>query len=191
VADLTYVATWLGFVYVAFVIDVFARMIVGWRASKSLRSGSIGSTTGGCWNPEEIFHLWKWNRRIIKLKKLRPWWPDSDKCASENTGAVHYMPGRILTLFPHPQYLYQAFLSGENLLSRPFCAIVAKDIQQVPASLHYMLVYSGKYFVHDVAAGKRANNVLAVVTGTLGGYHASIHVPADRLSCSHQPERDD
>ena len=38
VADLTYVATWLGFVYVAFVIDVFSRMIVGWRVSRSLRS---------------------------------------------------------------------------------------------------------------------------------------------------------
>ena len=38
VADLTYVATWRGFVYVAFVIDVFARRIVGWRASSSLRS---------------------------------------------------------------------------------------------------------------------------------------------------------
>jgi transposase InsO family protein len=38
VADLTYVATWRGFAYVAFVIDVFARRIVGWRASSSLRS---------------------------------------------------------------------------------------------------------------------------------------------------------
>ena len=38
VADLTYVATWSGFVYVAFVIDVFSRMIVGWRVSRSLRS---------------------------------------------------------------------------------------------------------------------------------------------------------
>jgi transposase InsO family protein len=38
VADLTYVATWAGFVYVAFVIDVFSRMIVGWRVSRSLRS---------------------------------------------------------------------------------------------------------------------------------------------------------
>ena len=38
VADLTYVATWAGFVYVAFVIDVFARSIVGWRVSRSLRS---------------------------------------------------------------------------------------------------------------------------------------------------------
>ena len=36
VADFTYVATWAGFVYVAFVIDVFARMIVGWRASRSM-----------------------------------------------------------------------------------------------------------------------------------------------------------
>jgi transposase InsO family protein len=38
VADLTYVATWRGFVYVAFVIDVFSRRIVGWRASSSLRT---------------------------------------------------------------------------------------------------------------------------------------------------------
>ncbi len=38
VADLTYVATWSGFVYVAFVIDVFARTIVGWQVSGSLRT---------------------------------------------------------------------------------------------------------------------------------------------------------
>jgi putative transposase len=36
VADFTYVATWRGFVYVALVIDVFARRIVGWRVSTSL-----------------------------------------------------------------------------------------------------------------------------------------------------------
>ena len=38
VADLTYVATWRGFVYVAFITDVFSRKIVGWRVSNSLRS---------------------------------------------------------------------------------------------------------------------------------------------------------
>ena len=38
VADLTYVATWNGFVYAAFVIDAFSRMIVGWRVSTTLRS---------------------------------------------------------------------------------------------------------------------------------------------------------
>lgn len=38
VSDLTYVATWRGFVYVAFVIDVFSRRIVGWYVSNSLRS---------------------------------------------------------------------------------------------------------------------------------------------------------
>jgi putative transposase len=37
VADLTYVSTWSGFVYVAFVIDVFSRYIVGWRVSGSLQ----------------------------------------------------------------------------------------------------------------------------------------------------------
>ncbi len=38
VADITYVATWAGFVYVAFVIDVFSRAIVGWRVATSLRT---------------------------------------------------------------------------------------------------------------------------------------------------------
>jgi len=41
VSDLTYVATWRGFVYVAFVIDVFARRIVGWRAAASLRTDLV------------------------------------------------------------------------------------------------------------------------------------------------------
>ncbi len=38
VADITYVATWSGFVFVAFVADVFSRRIVGWRVSSSLRT---------------------------------------------------------------------------------------------------------------------------------------------------------
>jgi hypothetical protein len=38
VADLTFVATWRGPVFVAFVIDVFARMIVGWRVSASMKT---------------------------------------------------------------------------------------------------------------------------------------------------------
>jgi transposase InsO family protein len=38
VADFTYVATWSGFVYTAFVIDVFARRIIGWRVARSMRT---------------------------------------------------------------------------------------------------------------------------------------------------------
>lgn len=38
VADLTYVRTWAGFAYVAFITDVFSRRIVGWQVSRSLRS---------------------------------------------------------------------------------------------------------------------------------------------------------
>jgi putative transposase len=41
VADFTYVATWQGFVYVAFVIDTFARRIVGWRVSRSAATGFV------------------------------------------------------------------------------------------------------------------------------------------------------
>ncbi len=38
VADFTYVATWSGIVYVAFVVDVFSRAIVGWSAAASKRA---------------------------------------------------------------------------------------------------------------------------------------------------------
>jgi len=41
VSDFTYVATWSGFVYVAFVIDVFARRIVGWRVAASMRTDFV------------------------------------------------------------------------------------------------------------------------------------------------------
>jgi len=41
VADITFVATWTGFVYVAFITDVFARYIVGWRVSRSLRTDLV------------------------------------------------------------------------------------------------------------------------------------------------------
>jgi putative transposase len=41
VSDFTYVATWSGFVYVAFVIDVFARRTVGWRVSAPMRTDFV------------------------------------------------------------------------------------------------------------------------------------------------------
>jgi len=41
VADFTYVATWRGFVYVALVIDVYSRMIVGWRVSTSMKANLV------------------------------------------------------------------------------------------------------------------------------------------------------
>jgi transposase InsO family protein len=41
VVDFTYVATWHRFAYVAFVIDAFARRIVGWRVSASVRADFV------------------------------------------------------------------------------------------------------------------------------------------------------
>jgi transposase InsO family protein len=51
VSDFTYVSTWQGFVYGSFVIDMFARRIVGWRVSSSMRTSS--------WMP--------WNRRYTPV----------------------------------------------------------------------------------------------------------------------------
>jgi transposase InsO family protein len=40
-SDFTYVATWAGFIYVAFVIDAYARRIVGWRVSRTAHAGFV------------------------------------------------------------------------------------------------------------------------------------------------------
>lgn len=40
-SDFTYVSTWAGFVYVAFVIDTYARRIVGWRVSRTPNAGFV------------------------------------------------------------------------------------------------------------------------------------------------------
>jgi putative transposase len=46
VSDFTYVSTWQGWLYVAFVVDVFARRIVGWRVSSSMRTDFVLDALG-------------------------------------------------------------------------------------------------------------------------------------------------
>lgn len=57
VSDFTYVATWPGFVYVAFVIDIYARYIVGWRVSRTAHVRLASPPFGSCWM--------SWNRRSM------------------------------------------------------------------------------------------------------------------------------
>jgi putative transposase len=57
VADITYVKTHSGWVYVAFVIDVYSRMVVGWQASKSLRSDlAIDALEMAIWTRQRAGH---------------------------------------------------------------------------------------------------------------------------------------
>ena len=53
VSDFTYVATWTGFVYVAFVIDAYARRIVGWRASRTAHASFVLDAL------EQALHDWR------------------------------------------------------------------------------------------------------------------------------------
>jgi putative transposase len=50
VSDFTYVVTWAGFVYVAFVIDAFARRIVGWRVSRTAHAGFVLDALEQAWS---------------------------------------------------------------------------------------------------------------------------------------------
>ena len=72
VADLTYVATWRGFVYVAFVIDVFARTIVGWRASSSLRTDlALDALEQALWARPDTDHLVHHSDRGVQYLSIR------------------------------------------------------------------------------------------------------------------------
>jgi putative transposase len=57
VVDFTYVATWAGFVYVAFCIDVFSRMITGWRAATSMTTDLVlDALEMGIWQRRRAGH---------------------------------------------------------------------------------------------------------------------------------------
>jgi putative transposase len=57
VVDFTYVATWAGFVYVAFCIDVFSRMITGWRPAKSTTTDLVlDALEMGIWQRQRTGH---------------------------------------------------------------------------------------------------------------------------------------
>jgi putative transposase len=72
VSDLTYVATWQGFVYVAFVIDVFSRMIVGWRASRSLRTDlALDALEQALWARPETQQLVHHSDRGVQYLSIR------------------------------------------------------------------------------------------------------------------------
>ncbi len=47
VSDFTYVPTWSGFVYVALAIDIYARRIVGWRASRTAHAAFVLNDQSG------------------------------------------------------------------------------------------------------------------------------------------------
>ncbi|MBI4797597.1 MAG: IS3 family transposase [Desulfarculus sp.] len=72
VADLTYVATWRGFVFVAFIIDVFARMIVGWRVSNSLRTDlALDALEQALWARPGTEHLVHHSDRGVQYVSIR------------------------------------------------------------------------------------------------------------------------
>jgi transposase InsO family protein len=72
VSDLTYVATWQGFVYVAFVIDVFSRMIVGWRASRSLRTDlALDALEQALWARPDTDRLMHHSDRGVQYLSIR------------------------------------------------------------------------------------------------------------------------
>ncbi|WVX50190.1 hypothetical protein ROLI_032860 [Roseobacter fucihabitans] len=82
VSDFTYVATWQGFVYVAFVIDVFPRRIVGWRASRTANAGFVlPSRDIAAQYPAGQWILW--NRPFINAGQRRIKW-----CITRTVGRI-------------------------------------------------------------------------------------------------------
>ena len=72
VADITYVSTWSGFNYVAFVTDVFSRRIVGWRVSTSLRADlALDALEMAIWARKDIENLVHHSDRGVQYLAIR------------------------------------------------------------------------------------------------------------------------
>jgi transposase InsO family protein len=73
VADFTYVSTWSGIVYVAFVVDVFSRAIVGWSAAANKRdSSSSTSSTWPCGAATALELPWDRGWFIMRRRAVKP-----------------------------------------------------------------------------------------------------------------------
>jgi transposase InsO family protein len=77
VSDFTYVSTWAGMIYVAFVIDVFARKIVGWRVSRSMTTE---------------FVLDALNQAIHCRQAMRSMAERGQRCPIEADNLIHHSP---------------------------------------------------------------------------------------------------
>lgn len=74
VADLTFVRTYSGFCYVAFVIDVYARMIVGWQVSRSLKANTaLDALEQAIWarKPQDLAELIHHSDRGVQYLSIR------------------------------------------------------------------------------------------------------------------------
>ena len=72
VADITYVSTWQGFCYVAFVTDVFSRTIVGWRVSSSLRADlALDALEQAIWSRDNLGDLVHHSDRGVQYLAIR------------------------------------------------------------------------------------------------------------------------
>lgn len=72
VADLTYVSTWSGFVYVAFIVDVYSRFIVGWQISRSLRTDlALDALEMAIWSRRDLDGLVHHSDRGVQYLSIR------------------------------------------------------------------------------------------------------------------------
>ena len=79
-SDFTYVSTWSGFVYVAFVIDAYARRIVGWRVSRTAHASFVLDAL------EQALH----ERRPVASRRPRPSFATE---GSIRLHSIHRAPG--------------------------------------------------------------------------------------------------
>jgi len=100
VADITYVATWSGFVYVAFITDLFSRRIVGWRASTSLRADlaldAVPPLSARTWEPSTA------QRPRSSSPSARSWASSSSCSAGQTPASVQSRSRRQQVTPEHP-----------------------------------------------------------------------------------------
>lgn len=132
-ADITFVATWTGFVYVAFIIDVFARYIVGWRVSRSLRTDLVlDALEQALWARREtaalIHHSDRGSQYLSVLAQIRSYSYRID-WVSVRLDLVQVFT--IPNLFPTEQSLHRSFSIADFALMSSFIIVIIDPAVQI------------------------------------------------------------
>ena len=107
VSDFTHVSARQGFVYVALIIEVFARCIVGWPVCRTTHTAasrpprlprSIGSTKAGSRSPSEISHPRRPRRDTRPYRTSCSWHHNLNQITSGKTRVVHSTLGNLSSL---------------------------------------------------------------------------------------------
>jgi putative transposase len=134
VSDFTYVSTWQGFIYVAFIIDTFADRIVGWRVSRSAKTDFVLDAL------EQALY----DRRPVQKGGQQGLAPRRavtfDQLPVHSQPFMHHKFNSLTCLPCRPNYPHSPHILGDIEPRVPICAALGKRVWQGPVGKHLVQI---------------------------------------------------